>query len=154
MTPDEFIAQHDIELIIASEPKVSTKDDDGWEHFAWRVSLMRGNEGLAVPWRAGLGHVMQADKPRRRWDPDRYEYVPNMVPEPPTTADILDSLRLDAECYDEARDFEDFAATFGYDTDSRKAEALYHACAEMAKKLRIFLGNTAYTQLLEEVERL
>lgn len=142
----DFIAQHGIELVIASSPKTTTKDADGWEHYAWHVSLMRGNEGLATPYRRGTAHATQ------KWNSARQTY--DMKPTPPTTDEVLDSLHLDAQCYDDARDFEDFALSLGYDTDSRKAEAMYRECGEVAKRLRFFLGNEAYAQLLERVERL
>lgn len=73
---------------------------------------------------------------------------------PPTTADVLDCLASDASGYDNSRNFEDWCADYGYDDDSRKAEKIYHTVAEEAKRLRHFLGNDAYNQLLNEVERL
>lgn len=76
------------------------------------------------------------------------------IPTPPTLADVLDCLALDAAGFDDARDFEDWAAEFGYDTDSRKAEAVYRLCGEQAKELRHVLGATAYSELLYDTERL
>lgn len=43
----------------------------------------------------------------------------------PKTDDIMYCLYSDITGYEECRDFEDFAKCFGYDPDSRKAEAIY-----------------------------
>lgn len=73
---------------------------------------------------------------------------------PPTVEDVLDSLAMDASGYDNARNFADWCAEYGYDDDSRTAERIYHACGELAKELRHMLGSEAYERLLFEVERL
>ncbi len=73
---------------------------------------------------------------------------------PPKAADILDCLASDAAGVENARDFEDWASEYGYDTDSRKAECTYHACEKSAAKLKRFLGESAYERLLWETERL
>ena len=67
-------------------------------------------------------------------------------------ARVLDCLAMDAS-YD-IYSFETWAYEFGYDHDSRKAEAVYRACQKQSKRLRSFLGEAAYTELLSEVERL
>lgn len=73
---------------------------------------------------------------------------------PPTAADVLDCLASDASGYDNCRNFEDWAADYGYDPDSRTAEKIYHKVADQAKGLRHFLGRDAYDFLIEKVERL
>jgi len=47
----------------------------------------------------------------------------------------------DAQSVDDARDFEDWCAELGYDTDSRKAERTFRACQRIAERLRQFLGD-------------
>jgi len=61
------------------------------------------------------------------------------IPAPPL-ADVLSSLLLDASAIDEGS-FEDWAASLGYDPDSRKAEAIWKACVETGLKLRSALGD-------------
>lgn len=56
----------------------------------------------------------------------------------PTAADVLSCLILDASAAD-YDSFEQWAEDFGYDTDSRKAERVYRACCETAKRLERFL---------------
>jgi hypothetical protein len=75
-------------------------------------------------------------------------------PKPPRAEDVLDSLASDAGSIENARFFEDWCADFGYDTDSRKAEATYNECCRLARQLRSFLGGAAYDELLNDVERL
>lgn len=71
----------------------------------------------------------------------------------PTLAGVLDCLASDASTLENARDFEDWCSDFGYDTDSRKAEATWRAIMEQSTQLRKLLGYAAYSELLNEVER-
>jgi len=125
------------------------KDEDGWEHYAWSATLHRGSQTLTTPYRMGTAHVGR--KGHTWFDGTTW---PKYEPTPPTIEIVLDSLASDAGAYEQARNFEDFAADFGYDTDSRKAERMYQACGEVSKQLRTFLGLEEFRMLLEEVERL
>lgn len=62
----------------------------------------------------------------------------NPIPAP-SIGDVLQSLARDADAMDHAG-FEDWAAEYGYDADSRSAESVYRACMEIATKLRVGLG--------------
>lgn len=64
----------------------------------------------------------------------------------PDLADVLASLCMDAAAIDCAT-FEEWARESGYDTDSRKAEAIYRACLEIGLKLRNRLGEAGLTKL-------
>lgn len=57
----------------------------------------------------------------------------------PTTAEVLESLRLDYDAGSET--FDEFCSDFGYDTDSRKALRTWKSCATIATKLSRFLGK-------------
>lgn len=65
----------------------------------------------------------------------------------PSIGDVLQSLARDSDVLDSAG-FESWAADFGYDTDSRKAESIYRACMETATKLRAGFGE----HLLSEIQ--
>lgn len=67
-------------------------------------------------------------------------------------ADVLDCLLTDASGTDQP--FEDWAVDLGYSTDSRKAEATFHACRESAAKLRRWLGVVELERLQSDYERL
>ena len=58
----------------------------------------------------------------------------------PSIADVLHSLTLDADVLDHPS-FEAWAATYGYDADSRKAEALHKECIKTALAFRAVIGN-------------
>jgi len=66
----------------------------------------------------------------------------------PDTADVIASLARDSDVLD-AAGFEEWASDLGFDTDSRKAEAIYRACLEIALKLRAAIGEDGLTKLRE-----
>jgi len=57
----------------------------------------------------------------------------------PKAWDVLGCLISDARSGDQ--DFESFCCDFGCDTDSRKAERAWKACAAMTPKIERFLGD-------------
>lgn len=67
-------------------------------------------------------------------------------PHMPSFADVLYSLSMDYSVID-AGGFEEWASEYGYETDSRKAEAIYRACLDIALKLRATLGDAAMAEL-------
>jgi hypothetical protein len=58
----------------------------------------------------------------------------------PTAADVLHCLCSDTRSVDNARSFTDWCADFGYDSDSRKAEATYSSCIKLGTKVKRLLG--------------
>lgn len=84
----------------------------------WTVALHMGDRAMSTSYYMGSAHR-----------------------EPPKADDVLLSLCMDAQSYDGARNFEDWAGEYGMDTDSRKAEHMYHHVAEQAKALRHLLGK-------------
>jgi hypothetical protein len=66
----------------------------------------------------------------------------------PTLRDVMYSLVMDANTIDYAS-FEEWADEFGYDHDSRKAEAVYKQCLEIALKLRNAIGEDGLAKLRE-----
>ena len=70
--------------------------------------------------------------------------------EEPTAEDVLNALVSDASGFENSVSFEDWAADYGYNTDSRKAEAIYKAVERSTKKLRNFLPDAfSYDELLD-----
>ena len=59
----------------------------------------------------------------------------------PTAAGVLYCLVSDTSGVDNARSFEEWASNYGYDTDSRKAEAIFRRCEEQAVEVHSFLGD-------------
>lgn len=60
--------------------------------------------------------------------------------------DVLESLQCDCSGWDEH--FEEWAEGLGYDSDSRKAYAIYESCQKAAKTLRNGLGATNFERFL------
>lgn len=74
-----------------------------------------------------------------------------LAPIKPDSCDVMASLVLDSSVLDSAG-FEDWAAEFGYDTDSRSAEAIYRACLEHALALRAAIGDSGLEALKTALE--
>lgn len=72
----------------------------------------------------------------------------------PNTEDVLNALASDSSMVENAGSFEGWANELGYDTDSRKAEKIYKVCIKQAEKLKSFLGDDKYQELLYNTESL
>lgn len=57
----------------------------------------------------------------------------------PTLDSVMESLLMD--CNVDQYSFDEFCGEFGYDTDSRKAEASYKACLKLAKNVKRVFGD-------------
>ncbi len=129
----------------------------------WRVTLCKGDrEILTTDYMAGCAHCpsyeqFSTNAPRAKavdaeCETGRAHRINAMhpilmaIPILPDTCDVIHSLVMDADCLN-ASTFEEWANDFGYDTDSRKAEAMYRACLEIALKLRNGLGETVLSEL-------
>ncbi|MCK9460691.1 MAG: hypothetical protein M0R80_13715 [Proteobacteria bacterium] len=71
----------------------------------------------------------------------------------PTAESVLNCLASDTSGFENARNFEDWANEYGYDTDSRKAERIYRVIERQTKQLKRFLGDK-YDELLYDTESL
>lgn len=94
--------------------------DDGWKHFAWQVEYTNptSKKSILLDWKAGTGHVTQT-----RFD--KIYRLPGK-PTPPKPAEVLAAVCR--EYLDAREPFEEWAANFGYDSDSRAAERIYFTC--------------------------
>jgi hypothetical protein len=136
----EFIAAHGITAETRRVANNPNMDADKWHADArhWTVLLAREEvkDGarewmrLSVPFSQGSAHTS-----------------------PPTAADVLDCLAMDAADVENEADFENWCSSVGYDTDSRRAERIYNTVKEQAAHLKVFLGPDAYQTLLWEVDR-
>jgi len=123
----------------------------------WRVTLHRsGRDILTTDYMAGCGHcpsytqskqsVDQANAVRHECETGRALGVGKKLL--PDLADVMHSLSLDASVID-CPTYEEWARETGYDPDSRKGEAIYRACLEIALKLRAAIGEDGLRQLAE-----
>ena len=69
----------------------------------------------------------------------------------PNAADILPCLMADAQGFEQAEGFEQWAAEYGYDPDSRKAFAIYEEVRESLPSLQDVLGDD-WDELIEMEE--
>lgn len=75
-------------------------------------------------------------------------------PNPPKFTDALDCVASECSGYDNQPQFEDWAADYGYDPDSRKAERAFETIGKQCRDLERFLGPEAYNELLYKTARL
>jgi hypothetical protein len=92
------------------------RDDTGWEYHAFTVTLTVAGRTESFAWRQGLGIDT---------DPDR-------------TA-VLEALTMDARAGQQS--FIDFCWEYGYDSDSRKAYAVWEACKRVGEQLEALFGS-------------
>lgn len=107
-----------LEIVEGPDYREDGEDGDRWQHNSYKVRISYQGRRMTVPWRQGLG-----------------------ITDDPNAEDVMESLLLDAAGFENARDFEDWAAEYGYDTDSRQAERVYRAVESQTKKLEKLLGD-------------
>lgn len=131
----------------------------------WRVTVKRdGREIVTTDYGAGSAHCPAYQLKDRflkaeaiRWECEHGNRAHVMAslssvgradnkPLWPKSEDVLASLAMDSDVID-AGGFEEWASSFGYDVDSRKAEAIYRACLDIALKLRSGLGENGLAAL-------
>ena len=120
----------------------------------WFADFKRaGKPIMSVEFMQGIGHILGYHAmPRNTNDtraaeyeasekgvyaPRRYSDMAKRLPGP-HAADVLHSIVLDHSAADQS--FEDWAADYGYNADSRSAEATYYACVKQSRKARAFFG--------------
>jgi len=130
----DLCRERDIAIVAVFAGKYDGHVFDGdkpWPHFLWNVTLLYKGRSFKTEFKCGLGHVTYKNPPHAGT---------GAKPRPPTVADVLSSLCSDARGVDRTT-FEDWCSEFGYDTDSRRAEKIYHLCVETNAKLHAFLSE-------------
>lgn len=125
-------------------------DSDNMDH--WKVTLVRGvlKEGFDT-WHGYKGKLGACQYTKRKLTVYFSMGYGHHGAEP-KAAEVLSCLADDASGSDD-HSFEDWCSEYGYDTDSRKAERIWKACQHSAKRLRSFLGDDLYGELLYSTER-
>lgn len=170
-TIEEFIAEHGLTMTASPAPENPNMSGDtvkGSQHY--HCTIVCGNQGMMTYFSVGPGivkdwarengpHVFGKERrdilrvnPRSLAAAEYLDAVRNKYR--PDLASVLDCLASDASGIENARDFEDWASDYGYDTDSRSAEQTYNTCRGQARALLKLLGREAYEVLLWETERL
>lgn len=125
----------------------------------WKCTVKKGSQSLTVDYSQGIGHLPKSIQPglMGRVSVDQFNTVKaacetgqakgRKVVEP-DLEDVVYSLLMDSEVIDYS-DFEDWAESLGFDTDSRAAKKAYKACLGIALKLRAMLGDSVLSDLRE-----
>lgn len=126
---------------------------DGHEEprLKWKVRLYRLNETvMEVEYTAGMAHAPSypaacaVEECRTGLRAGSTEFKKHRIM--PDARDVIRSVMLDCNALDYGC-FEDWARDFGYDTDSRAAEAMYRLCLQRAVMLRASLGKEKFDAL-------
>jgi hypothetical protein len=127
----EFIAAKKITMTVRPTD-ANPNMDGGRDMDHWKVTLRCSGRRMILTYSTGSG----------------------LRGQPIEASSVLDCLASDAAGVQNARDFSDWCAEYGYDTDSRKAERTYKACQRQAASLQRLLGSTAaYETLLFNTDR-
>ena len=121
-----FIAANKITAAVKRIP-ARAGDTSDWSRDAthWEVVILHGNRSFTTQYSQGSAHKGRPD-----------------------LASVLECLQSDISSVVNAKDFEDWASDLGYDTDSRKAEAIYRACTEIGLDVQRLLGAALYAEFL------
>lgn len=179
MNITEYVEQHEITAVTVHVGPVSAQEvkDEKWSkgHHRYVVTLRMGDKTISSDYRCNpMFHMPKAQQldalpmfrgarahdykgpgqQRTIYDAEMDAIYEKHIPPKFTAgpAEFLNCLVMDASGTDQA--FEDWAPDLGYDPDSRKAEAIFHKCRDMAGKLRQFFGAAELERLMYEVEGL
>lgn len=154
-TAKAFIESLNLEYSAEFVPfKLSRHKDNKQPCLNWRVTIKRANApaaySLTTDYMQGVGHLPKythndrstdyAHKVRHAcetgfWKP-RQRFAGNTINIPkPKLCDVLYCLVMDADVFNYSS-FEDWAESFGYDTDSREAEKTYNSCMQQSLQLK------------------
>lgn len=173
LNPADTMADLGITVESVFVPFSQSRNRDSKHHsLNWRVTVKRhGRDVLTIDYSSGIGHCPGYNK-----KPHAGFYGSNSVYQrivttaecekgkpvkrvlandscvhegkwiEPNPVDVIWSLVIESDVINYA-DFEDWAFNFGYDTDSRSAESIYHACLGLALKMRAVFGSDGMSAL-------
>ncbi len=145
----------------------SRNKDEKHKSLNWIITLSNHAGHFTTDYMQGIGHVPKMPKGLKSLAPYEREKLAQQAAETgkyvvsyhanidyaktkalpaPLLRDVLYCLISDASVLDYSG-FDDWAAEFGYETDSRKAETTYRECLAIALKLKAILGDKAITDL-------
>lgn len=170
----EILKASSVEYKAKFVPQSQSRNRDQKERtLNWVVTLTKGRMSFSTDYMQGIAHMPGY----QQWTKTNYERMqrdalakyasehgktgqcmrdstiisPRSPLPPPTAADVLHSLLLESAVLDSGG-FESWACEYGYDTDSRKAEATYKACVEIALKMRGIFSDAERAQLSEALQ--
>lgn len=156
-----FLAERGITYSATFVPQNQSRNNrEKARSLNWRISI----GPISTDYTQGIGHMpnYQPNHPRTLDDEEReiiasekgkyatqrHTLFHQLKLPAPSLADVLYSLVLDCSVL-ESSCFEDWAAECGFDPDSRKGEATYRACLEIALKMRRLFGEAGLATFRE-----
>lgn len=172
-----LLERHEITIECVFVPFSKSRHYKQWESLNWKVTIKRKGKAFhTCDYSQGVAHCPASKKAwnnshtgktdsqlksaaiweeietgkiaKRGLGNQRAAYPSSKSIPGPNAVDVLSSLALDSSVLDYAT-YEDWAADFGYDSDSRKGESIYRACLETALKMRAGLGETLMSEIQE-----
>lgn len=149
----------------AKHVRLVTRKPDGspeeWQCDEWQVTIAYQGKSLTTTYRTGLGHRKMFRHVERSgsryWDRQRQCYYRDAVDaaesgaskpgDPPTVADVLYCLMSEANAVHMT--FEEWCSDFGYDSDSRKAERVFHESVRLGREVYRVFRDTDIRKLTE-----
>ena len=125
----DFVKEH--KITISSERIDQNPYNPEWQANHYKCILKRAKKRMTVYFSKGYG-----------------------LKGKPTAEEVLNCLAMDAACIENSENFEDWATQLGYDIDSRQAEKMYNVCLKETIRLKKFLMQDAYNELLWKTEGL
>lgn len=114
-------------------------------YYAWRYAKLQCYDAaVREACESGKSRIYRGDN---AWDASHGARVITL--RPPCLLDVLYALVTDAEVLNYTC-FEDWAESFGYDTDSRKAEKIYKDCLRIALQLRQIINIEEAAELFSD----
>ena len=164
----EFLTKRGITYSAVFVPQSqSCNRDEAEPSINWKVCFNRGRNGkpFTTDFNQGIGnvpgwkprngretindHAERTERERLAKEEGTYRvgaYGRYQPLDPPDAASVLHCLIMDASVLD-CDGFEDWCREFGYDTDSRTAEATYRTCIEVALGVRALFGDDGIQEL-------
>ena len=130
-TIDEFIKKNNLRMEVRKTFSNPSMDAGKYEMNHYEIKIIKNNNSFVTHYSMGLG----------------LKYTPKIT-------GVIDCLAMEASGVENEGTFENWCDSFGYDTDSRKAERIWETIKIEAKQLKTLLGQEAYNELLNCVERL
>lgn len=148
-TPDLATLAEDFGLTLTAGNRRGHYDaSQSWTSIRFDCILSRnGREVWSGPYHIGVGHLKNLatveranGKLPRNAAPTKAQLIAlthqaTVESLKPKLTDVLHSLLSDGAAYFDGQTFEEWAADLGYDTDSRKAEAMFRECDATGRKM-------------------
>lgn len=159
----EILGTAGIVMTAAHVPSTYDPKSKEWQGIAWRVTFQSPRGEFSTDFKQGIGHLpppltaMHRAMTLETLTAIRKALATGKVGgvalAPPAISDVVSCLVSDASAADYAT-YEQWAPELGYDIDSRKGEATYRACLDIARELNRIFGAVVVESLREPCQQM